>query len=74
MRPHVHTLIHFRSVLVLFSVHENAIENKSHLDLKLMNFNIKALICAHFCFKGHWQPKFLLLHLKEHEKISRLAV
>jgi hypothetical protein len=24
--------------------------------------------------KGHWQPKFLLLHLKEHEKISRLAV
>ena len=25
-------------------------------------------------FKGHWQPKFLLLHLKEHEKISRLAV
>ena len=51
MRPHVHKLIHFRSVLVLFSVHENAIENKSHLDLKLMNFNIKALICAHFCFK-----------------------
>ena len=25
-------------------------------------------------FKGHWQPKFLLLHLKEHEKIRRLAV
>jgi hypothetical protein len=24
--------------------------------------------------KGHWQRKFLLLHLKEHEKISRLAV
>jgi hypothetical protein len=24
--------------------------------------------------KGHWQPKFLLFHLKEHEKISRLAV
>ena len=23
---------------------------------------------------GHWQPKFLLLHLKEQEKISRLAV
>ena len=23
---------------------------------------------------GHWQPNFLLLHLKEHEKISRLAV
>jgi hypothetical protein len=25
-------------------------------------------------YKGHWQPKFLLLHLKEHEKKSRLAV
>jgi hypothetical protein len=25
-------------------------------------------------FKGHWQPKFLLRHLKEHENISRLAV
>jgi hypothetical protein len=24
--------------------------------------------------QGHWQRKFLLLHLKEHEKISWLAV
>jgi hypothetical protein len=24
--------------------------------------------------KGYWQQKYLLLHLKEHEKISRLAV
>ena len=29
---------------------------------------------VHEGVKGHWQRKFLLLHLKEHEKISRLAV
>jgi hypothetical protein len=38
--------------------------------LKVLMYNYTVILML----KGHWQPKFLLLHLKEHEKISRLAV
>jgi hypothetical protein len=45
-------------------------QNLPHLDIP--NFCILKLNFLQL--KGHWQRKFLLLHLKEHEKISRLAV